>query len=244
MKTLEQICGNIIANQIKNNDRNLTKLVLIGRGNNDIDDQDVSVLVKELEKNKNIIELNLSENSITAAGVKELVKLENITKLKLIANNIGDAAVELLANMSQLKSLDISGNNISNIDLLLEQLSNLEFLYAGDNNISNVSIKLIKSKNLKVLYLDENLIKKPELLQTSGTISQEQIVYAPLYSILSNKSPASVTPRIMNHNIADNINSLKTMASELGVEDKLYLASVIMEELGLSDIVKQKLSVK
>ncbi|CAF1552967.1 unnamed protein product [Rotaria sp. Silwood1] len=143
-----------------------------------ITDDDMLMIIKQIIKNKQCIELRLYGNQITSQGISLLISsLTNNSILKsldLSYNHISDTGVYFLSQVllpnhySSLEILHLNKNGISNdgIHCLSEMLrtnQTLTELWLSDNEIGNQGVKLLANilinynRKLKVLVLSFNI---------------------------------------------------------------------------------------
>lgn len=131
---------------------------------NDIGDNGI----KELAKNKQIEELNLSNgisgyddyyNHVTAIGIKFLAN-SNLSKLNLSGNPVSDEGIKYLATNKTLIELDIEDCNISadGLCFLLKVNTSLKRLNASSNEIEDKGLSTI-SDNHTLEELDLSMCK-------------------------------------------------------------------------------------
>lgn len=137
--------------------RHLRKLVLSfdleARSENNL-----SFLPIEIGKLTNLIELDLSFNSLSHFPI-EILKLLNLEILNL--NGLGLLEIPKdIEKLIKLKKLDLSSNVLSKLPLEFEKLINLEELSLSMNEFAEFPLEIVKLSNLRRLSLDENQIKK------------------------------------------------------------------------------------
>lgn len=131
---------------------------------NDIGDNGI----KELAKNKQIEELNLSNgisgyddhyNHITAVGIKFLAQ-SNLNKLNLNGNPIGDEGIKHLATSKNMTELDVEDCNISadGLCFLLKINTSLKRLNVSSNEIEDKGLSTI-ADNHTLEELDLSMCK-------------------------------------------------------------------------------------
>jgi len=94
-------------------------------------DSDCTYISNYLVQGKNLLSLNLQENSITAKGFSTITEVlsehnTNLTKLNLSFNQINDEILphllQLIHHNPYLRLIDIKKNNLSNSSLFKQQL--------------------------------------------------------------------------------------------------------------------------
>lgn len=152
----------------------LGKLRVIGRS---LNDTDVPIIAAFLKEHPEIIKLDLSHNSITAAGVKEIADIATIKKLNFRDNHIDDNGAKYFEQNKHLLALNLSRNEISDVGLKsLIANPNLEALYLSGNNITSNGILLFANHpKLNTLDLANNKFRK------ETTITKQ--VFLPLTTI-------------------------------------------------------------
>ena len=131
-----------------------------------------------LNLNNNVIELNLSENSIS--DISSLIKMNfnNLKKLNLSKNRISNIIPFEKMNLIELEELDLSNNKLKDINSLSKiNLVNLTDLNLGNNQINNIdALEYMKCSNLRGIDLFNNeilditvfeRINFPQLIQIS-----------------------------------------------------------------------------
>ena len=162
IRNFEEICrSNKIANQLRNNDLSLTALDLRGgRPVNNIDDEEMEILIKELSKNTYLSDLILAENEITSNGLKFIESLQNIKYLDLSSNYLTDEGLQCFRKMKNLQFLNLGGltNSFSGqaLNYIFQECPNLETLI-----VSGIPEKTIIAEKIPKklrLYVDQKII--------------------------------------------------------------------------------------
>lgn len=138
-----------------------------------IDDNELSIIIRCLSKNKYIKRLILAGNEFGDKEISDLANLENIEELNISDTKITDLGAQTLIS-SNLIRLDISVNNLSDeaLKAIQSNYSILE-LNLSENNITDKGLDLIaKNKSIKKLILDNIQIPKNGIknLLTHSTI--------------------------------------------------------------------------
>ena len=103
--------------------------------------------LKILAKNQTIVELDVSDCSLTSAGVKEFFATNTtVTNLKLGSNDITDEGLQTVKLNQALRELDLAFCNVTSVGL----------------------IELIKNRSLLKVILYENNIKETDLAILTG----------------------------------------------------------------------------
>ena len=137
--------------------RHLRKLVL----SFDLDarsENNLSFLPIEIGKLTNLIELDLSFNSLSHFPI-EILKLLNLEILNLYGLGLLEIPKDI-EKLIKLKKLDLSSNLLSKLPLEFEKLINLEELSLSMNEFAEFPLEIVKLSNLRRLNLEENQIKK------------------------------------------------------------------------------------
>lgn len=131
-----------------------------------LDGEKLSLLVKALEKNSSITNVDLGYNAIEDTEAAILAESNTIKELNLFFNYIGPTGITALATNTSLETLDLSGNynnwsRYSDIEIkeMCDSLINNQTIttFVLDAGIpQNIVAKIIsESKTLKHLYLSE-----------------------------------------------------------------------------------------
>ncbi len=106
-----------------------TKLDLSAKG---VSDKKLVGMEQYLKEHKNIVELDLSWNNISAEGAKILSKISTIKILNLSSTLIGNEGAEVLAKNKNIETLFLSGCGIGKSGIIAlatnTTISNLVFL--------------------------------------------------------------------------------------------------------------------
>jgi Leucine-rich repeat (LRR) protein len=94
----------------------------------------------------NIVELDLSDNSIDGALQSQIQKLQNLKVLNLSNNKFTGVPAEV-GQLKKLEILDLSNNQLTGLPNELGNLSNLKLLDLTGNNYSEADLTTIR-KNL------------------------------------------------------------------------------------------------
>jgi Leucine-rich repeat (LRR) protein len=172
-------------------------------------DIDIRTLALVLRQNKNLTDLDLSDNDISNAD--PLFTVESLTSIKLNNNKIVD--IGYIEQVELLEELHLDGNDIQNIEQIAS-LKNLKHLSLKDNAINDVSA-LKELNSLNQLYLDHNNISG-----LSSLTNLEQLAILTLsYNSVNDISPlanlkALHTIDLGNNEITD-IGALKPIFANL-----------------------------
>ncbi|WP_339045254.1 hypothetical protein [Candidatus Mesenet endosymbiont of Agriotes lineatus] len=153
--------------------------------------KDIQHLVRFLQKNSYIIQLNLFSNKIGVEGAKALAKLTNLTSLDLRFDYIGDEGAKALAKLTNLTSLDLEFNYIGDEGAkALAKLTNLTSLDLRSNKIGVEGAKaLAKLTNLTFLDLIDNEItlkQKEELIEALAALKLDGLNQSENSSLFGN----------------------------------------------------------
>ena len=156
-----------------------SRLIELNLSNNKLSHNSLQILINSLEKNKFISCLNLSYNDFSKSQTSDLIVkyIESNTKLKnlnLTACHIGLGLKKLLTtieNNRKISCLDLSVNDIGgnydvfeNIAKLLKNNFYLKFFYLDGNYINDIDFEILicngikYNKNLSLLSLKGNKI--------------------------------------------------------------------------------------
>ena len=156
-----------------------SRLIELNLSNNKLSHNSLQILINSLEKNKFISCLNLSYNDFSKSQTSDLIikYIESNTKLKnlnLTAYHIGLGLKKLLTtieNNRKISCLDLSVNDIGgnydvfeNIAKLLKNNFYLKFFYLDGNYINDIDFEILicngikYNKNLSLLSLKGNKI--------------------------------------------------------------------------------------
>lgn len=126
----------------------------------DIDSKKIKINHFKLDKNKNVIQIDLLGNNL-----KNIKGFDNFKYLQILdLSGTYLTKIENLDNLKNLKELFLGSNNIKKIENL-DNLKNLEVLFLYDNDIEDIKdIKKLINPNffpkLKHLVIDENPFEK------------------------------------------------------------------------------------
>lgn len=95
---------------------------------------------------KDIVELNLSNNSINGALQSQIQNLQNLKVLNLSNNKFTGVPAEI-GQLKKLEVLNLSNNQLTGLPYELGNLSNLKLLDLTGNNYSEADLTIIR-KNL------------------------------------------------------------------------------------------------
>ncbi len=119
---------------------------------------------KEIEKLKDLKELNLNGNQLEA--LPEAIGSLTSLKCLLLNNNKFKEFPKCVTKLTNLKYLGLGMNMIADIPDTIGNLKNLEMLALNHNKISNLPKGLKKLKSLKLLYLQNNRIETlPDMIE-------------------------------------------------------------------------------
>jgi hypothetical protein len=141
-----------------------------------LNDEDMEIVVKEAIINKQCTDLNLSYNKITAVGISIIARALNnnttLEKLDLDGNHLCDIGVQSLAktlslNNCKLSKLDLQDTGITDegaeyIAQMLKTNTTLKSILLGLNEISDRGVDLLANvlthhnKTLKRLFINNN----------------------------------------------------------------------------------------
>jgi hypothetical protein len=113
--------------------------------------------------------LNLSNTSITDAGMLEISELKDLRTLALGETRLDDAGLKQLRGMTTLKSLDLSNTRVTGAGLQeLRELVNLTSLDLGFTAVSDAGLRQLRAfKNLATLDLSNTAITDAGLIELS-----------------------------------------------------------------------------
>lgn len=111
--------------------------------------------LKALESLTELTEIELSETSVTGAGMESLTKLPKLERLTLWLTKVDDAGAEHLGKATSLKRLSLQKTLISDDGLAhLKGLENLEWLNIGENELTDAGLEhLAELTSLKELIV-------------------------------------------------------------------------------------------
>ena len=116
----------------------------IGLSNTSLTEAQMTALVTSLDQNKSVLELDLSDNPLTAVNPQLLARVASRCR-KLNLANTGITATQVTQILDALtfdnclmESLDLSGNNLSMVDahLMAEAFNKLKIVTLLDTNLS------------------------------------------------------------------------------------------------------------
>lgn len=122
----------------------------------------LGTLPKEINKLKNLTDLELGENKLTGAIPKEIGELSNLTYLSLYGNELSSAIPKSIKNLKKLSILSLKNNQLSgSIPKEIGEIDELSVLDIENNLFSGfipqsiqkfegIHIYLAKNSNLKV----------------------------------------------------------------------------------------------
>jgi len=127
-------------------------------GKSRIEDSEVKRLVDILMENKDLRELDVSENDISDASAQmltDLFKIKKVETIDLSDNQLGDQAfISLGESIQSVKNLDLSRNGkvqLSGLQSLFKSLSN------GNNSLENLTLNSLGIDQQAAEYLCEAL---------------------------------------------------------------------------------------
>ncbi len=168
-----------------------------------------------LDKDNNIVGLNLSNNQIS--DIESIKELKSLQKLDLSDNQISD--IESIKELKSLQKLDLSDNQISDIESIKE-LKSLQKLDLSRNQISDIkSIKELKS--LQTLYLWSNQISDIKSIKELKSLQTLYLWSNQISDIKSIKELKSLQTLYLSRNQINDIESIKELKSlqELDLSD-------------------------
>ena len=140
----------------------VTKLEL---GDEEITNETMENLFKNLTKSRSIVNIDLSDNRITAPGIQHMVPFlqnccQSLTKLNFNGTPIGSesfGAIVTALSGGSVNELRLIDCNIESVNSLigLRSLPNLKQLRLSNNNLSDIS-PLARLGSLELLHLDGN----------------------------------------------------------------------------------------
>ncbi len=144
-------------NKINNRNKGLTKVT------------------SEIINNKNITELDLSDNQIESLPSQ----VENWKKLQIfkIENNKLKSLPGEIRHFANLTMLDASGNGMTDLPAEIGQLSKLQTLDLSDNDIDEFPNEILNLKQLKTLDIRNNPVKAEHLKALKENLNNTTILY-------------------------------------------------------------------
>ena len=118
--------------------------------------------IKEALESKNLITLDLSEQSLTKVPLYVFERID-LERLDLSNNNLTGSLQAEIRHLQQLKVLDMSGNKFTGVPAEIGQLKNLETLNLSNNLITGLPYELGNLSNLKILDLSGNHYSEADL---------------------------------------------------------------------------------
>lgn len=100
----------------------------------------------------NLVELNVSNNSITGAIQAEIRQLKNLKVLRASNNQMTGVPAEI-GQLENLEILDLSNNQITGLPLELGNLKRIKTINLSGNNYSTYDLNLIRNKLPQVHFI-------------------------------------------------------------------------------------------
>ena len=167
----------------------ISSLRILVLENNGIPKESFTQLALELNSNKNLEKLWLSNSNLQSSAIDILQSLSTISTLKLLNINdnqinkeAGEALVSVISHNAGLEELYLSGNNLGegllNVMKALQHVKSLRILSLGNNNISKevsneLASTITASKHLEEvgLFISNLNTSTDIILQSLSTIS-------------------------------------------------------------------------
>ncbi len=160
-----------------------------------------------LDKDNNIVGLNLSNNKIS--DIESIKELKSLQELNLSNNEISD--IESIKELKSLQTLSLWSNQISDIESIKE-LKSLQKLDLSNNKISDIeSIKELKS--LQELDLSRNQISDIESIKELKSLQKLDLSNNKISDIESIKELKSLQELDLSRNQISDIESIKELKS-------------------------------
>ena len=142
-----------------------THVTKIELGDEEITNETMGDLFKNLTDSRSIVNIDLSDNRITAPGIQHMMPFlrnccQSLTKLNFNGTPIGtesfDTIVTALSGgaVDELRLVDCNIESVNSL-LGIRSLPNLKQLRLSNNNLSNIS-PLARLESLELLHLDGN----------------------------------------------------------------------------------------
>jgi Leucine-rich repeat (LRR) protein len=137
-----------------------------------LQDNEISVIPKEIQKLTNLKTIELNENEIQIIP-KEFFELKNLKKIDL-SKNIIEVIPDEISKLVKLEELDLPNNQIKVLPASFGQLKKLVDCDISENLIRELPCEFANLKSLKYLKLDstsETLITPPSFIVKKGEFS-------------------------------------------------------------------------